>query len=123
MHKDQAQHCSRMNEYVVAGHPFTIFKGGTPDSRISLPMANAFTVGPGFTDHSILVAGGDVELLLVDLISGNSTSLCTFNLHGAVVELAMQPDSTQEGYVMAGTSVDGMTTWSVVKFDTTGNAI
>lgn len=100
--------------FVVLGHPIRLFHDGSW-SDMAISLSNPASGFPW--RGKLVIAGGSVELVSIDLKSGAVEELCSLRLQGAAVEVAMDPDLPDEGYLFAHETFEGQTRGAVVKFN------
>lgn len=73
--------------------------------------------GGSIIDEShVLICGGDVEIIRLNIADGTVTRLATFNMHGSVGDIAMSRQSQTIGYLYSHEHNDQKSFGAVVRF-------
>jgi hypothetical protein len=93
--------CLGKDSFLIFGNPsLLIGSSGTP-TEISIPLTNPHSGVPLANSRRVLIGGGDVELVELDLDSRASRGLASINLRGSVVHVASDVRGDNRFYVSA----------------------
>lgn len=104
---------------LVLGNPPALLDATGASRQLPFPISNPFSGAHLPEDGLVLVAGGDVDLLLVEPRTGRTRLIARINMNGSIAEVVMSPRSRHTGFVFAHCQDGDQTAGAVVRFDLT----
>ena len=86
---------------LLLGNPSVIIGADGTSSDLNLRIANPFGACLLDSGRYVLVGGGDVDLLVVDICANTAARMATVNLHGSIVEVVANTSAERICYVFA----------------------
>jgi hypothetical protein len=99
--------------FLVLGNPTVLIDGSSEPTEVPLPLTNPHG-GVRLANGRVLIGGGDVELIDLDLNSQSVRSIGSLNLRGSTVHVARDVLTENRFYVFAHVADEGESRGAVV---------